>query len=742
MTGVQTLDEDIRIPESTSEASKGAADRLLLAFMHRIDEMGYRVQGRALLSGLGLDGDPVDLSVLAEMGGRLGLSVRTSAFKPRRGVPDLPAILQLGEERALIVYGLDSGGMDVFDPVTMERRIADPGELIGGTPATWVEVRVDDDVQSTERTDVARRRGAWFWSTLKAARGPYLKVVIASFIVNTLAVAAPLFSLNVYDRVLPNSSFSTLWVLAIGMALVLVFDLTFRALRGVVVDAAGRWADVRLASVIYDHVLRMDLADSPARSGEFANRLREFETVREFFSSATVISLLDLIFVSLFLYVIYLVGGPMVFIPMAAVVVVLLLGIIVQPIMLKSVRDVQEEAALKHGLLIETINSLPTIKSLNAEDHFLRRWQTYVARTARSTEKVRFVSQNLMNATLSVQLAVTVGLIVYGAYLFDAGLLSMGGIIATVMLASRAIAPLASIAGTLSRLQQSLVSLGNLNDIMVGRMENETADLGVSRSIGTGDILLDNVGYTYPESEVAALEDISLRIPAGMRLGIIGKVGAGKSTLVGLLAGLHRPGAGTVRIDGINIEQIHTRDLRDGLGHVGQDVSLFAGTLRDNLVMGMPHVSDAAIVEAAKITGAAEFIDAHPKGYGMEIGERGRRLSGGQRQLVALTRTLLREPAIIVLDEPTSAMDVGSETVFLDRLEKAVGARTLIVSTHRHSVLRIVDHLLVLDRGKLAAFGPKDDVLHLLSRRSQQKNGSEDGKVVPLATATAKAGPV
>lgn len=728
--------EELAIPVPDQKDGNSSEDLLLSAFLYAANLLGVRASRYAVLTGLGLDNDKVDFPSLAEISRRLGLVA--SLKKPIKNVKKIsfPFILEGKDHRILVVENLTEqtvSGVEIGTDVPFQMSIQD---LLETGQDHWITLEIDDEAQSRSRRERSKH-GSWFWSTLWKARSEYTKVIFASFLVNSLAIAAPLFTLNVYDRVLPNSAFSTLWVLAIGMALVIVFDLIFRALRGAVVDSTGRWADVRLASNIYDHVLRMDLADRPARAGEFANRLRDFESVRDFFSSSTIIALLDLLFVSLFLIVIYFVGGPMVYLPLAAVAIVLLVGVIAQPLMMKSVRDVQEESALKHGLLIETINGLSTIKSLNAEDHFLRRWQKYVSRTARSTEKVRFVSQNLLNITLTTQQAVTIGLIIFGTYLFDAGLLSMGGIIATVMLSSRAIAPLASIAGTFSRLQQSLVSLKNLNEIMAGRLENETTELGVSREIKSGEIVFENVSFVYPESQTPALSEIGVRIPAGAKVGVIGKIGAGKSTLVGVLAGLYRATSGSIKVDGINLSQLHTRDLREGLGYVGQDVTLFSGTIRDNIVMGSPHLNDADIIKAANLTGASEFIDAHPMGYGQHVGEGGRCLSGGQRQLISLTRSLARDPAVLVLDEPTSAMDVGSETVFLNRLKAAIGTRTLIISTHRQSVLGLVDFLLVMEKGRVAAFGPKDKVLAFLEGKTAKPTKGRSNKkpitILPLS---------
>ncbi len=718
---LQTQDANLAAPSYVSVHN----DPLLDCFRHIAQHHYINLPSHGLTDGLALVGEQISPAHIQSLAKKAGLS--SGAFDCKiegLGRHVLPCIALTTGRGAWVIHAIDADTVTLFVPghtdlVKMAKADA-AKQLIGH----GIELIPTDSSKHTSLRSSKSKRG-WFWSVISELKGEYSKVVLASVLVNMLAIAAPLFTLNVYDRVLPNSAFSTLWVLAVGMGIVLIFDLIFRALRGAIIDSTGRWADVKLASKIFDHVLHMKMADKPLRSGEFANRLRDFETVREFFSSATILAVIDIIFVSLFLFVIHAVGGPLAYIPAAAVVVVLIFGLIIQPFMMRNVRAVQEEAAMKHGLLIETINGLDTIKTLNAEDVFLNRWQKLVAKTARSTEKVRGYSLNMINFTLVVQQAVTVGLIIYGTYLFDQGDISMGGIIATVMLASRAVAPLGTVAGTLSRLQQSLVSLKNLNDIMATEPENSEAALELSRTISKGDIEFDKVSFAYPNTLSPAITDLSFKIRAGERIGIIGKVGAGKSTIAQIIAGLYRPADGSVSIDGINTSQLHTSDLRRSVGFVQQDILLFSGSVRENIAFGFPHATDEDIVKAAELSGASTFIDAHPLGYGMPVGEGGKFLSGGQRQFVALARALIRDPEILLLDEPTSAMDTTSERLFMDRLDMATKGKTLIVSTHRHSLLSIVDKIMLVDNGRIMAYGPKDQVLKLLQSQAQPSSESK-----------------
>jgi len=702
-----------------SDVTISEIDDLLVCLLKIANFHGHPISAGAAVSGLPLTDGKLTPGTLPRAALRANLTANTF----RRGLSYLPEIsfpclLLLNDRSACIVYSRKDDLFEVFNPSAgsenFDISLDDLTKIYTGYAISLKPIHKHE---RAERGAVNTHTGHWFWGVIKGLIPDYSQVVLASLLVNSLAIAAPLFMLNVYDRVLPNSAFSTLWVLAIGMALVLCFDLVFRMLRGAIIDGAGRRADVKLASRIFDHVLRIRLDERPASSGAFANRLREFETVREFFSSASLLALVDLLFIALFLSVIYMVGGPMVIIPIIAVIVVLLAGLIIQPFMMGTVRNVQEEAAKKHSLLIEAITGLDTIKTLNAEGTMLKHWEGLVDTTARSTEKMRFMSMNIINFTMIVQQTVSVAIVVYGVYLFDEGLVSMGGIIATVILAGRAVAPLGLVASTFSRLQQSIVSLKNLNGIMKTGFENEGANLQISRPITNGEIEFRDVNFTYPETQSPALKDVTFHIRPGEKIGIIGKVGAGKSTLSQLIANLYMPEDGSVLIDGMNVSQLHTADIRAAMGVVMQDVMLFQGSARENIAFGKPGASDEDIIKAANLSGAGEFINAHPMGFGMPVGERGQFLSGGQRQFIALARALLGDPPLLLLDEPTSAMDNVSEALFMKRLVDAGKDKTIILATHRQSLLTIVDKLMLLDNGSLVAFGPKADVLQLIRNR-------------------------
>lgn len=713
-----------------SEDSGKGQDHLLDCLIHISNHLGRETSRTMFMSGLAVGEDgltPGNFEVVAKNGG-LQSNILTRKISKIDAVL-FPCILLLSNRSCCVIYEREGKKCKVYQPdagdSTFEIDIETLEKSYVGHAIT-VKPEYSHLRAQTQNHDF---KGHWFWSVLKDLKPQYLKVVIASLIVNSFAIAAPLFMLNVYDRVLPNSAFSTLWVLATGMFLVLGFDLVLRVVRSIIIDKSGRWADVKLASRIMDHVLRMKMDEKPAASGAFASRLRDFETVREFFSSATLLALLDILFIVLFLFVIWMVGGPMVIIPAAAVVVVIAVALLIQPVLIKSIQSVQEETALKHGLLIEAINGLDTIKSLNAEGSVLRKWEELADTTSVSTEKIRFLSMNIITFTMVVQQLVSVAIIIYGTYLFDMRVVTMGAIIATVLLASRAVAPLGVIASTLARLQQSLVALKNLNDIMATETENADKDGSVSREITQGNINFRKVSFCYPGTEISALNEVSFKIESGDKIGIIGKVGAGKSTLSQLIAGLYEANDGNVSIDGINVSQIHTTDLRNSIGYVLQQPVLFSGTIAENIAYGRHGLSDREIIHAATTSGAIDFINQHPLGFGAPVGEGGRFLSGGQRQLVALARALVTDPPILLLDEPTSAMDNGSEAMMMEKLDKLQG-KTIIICTHRQSLLNIVDKLILMDSGKLVAFGKKADVLNLI-RNMIAKERQADTKPIP-----------
>jgi len=677
----------------------------------------------ALTAGLPLVDNRLTPDLFIRAAERAGLSARLV----RRRLENisnlsLPCVLLLeGGDAGVLVKQRGDGKSDIILPETgrgvVEVSTEELAERYSGR-ALFARPEYQFDARS-EATDTERPR-SWFWGTLARFWRIYAQVAVATILVNSFAIASPLFIMNVYDRVVPNKAEPTMWVLAAGVVTVFAFEFILRNLRGYFVDTAGRHADVLLASRIFEQILGIKMSERPASAGAFANQMREFETLRDFFTSATMVAMVDLPFVFFFVGVIYYIAGDVALVPLAAIPLVLAAGLLLQIPLNRVVSQSARESAQKHALLVESIFGLETIKALGAEGRTQRNWERFVGVTSRSAKKARMLSQLGMFFTTFVTQMTTVGVVVVGVLIMIYGEgeqpLTIGALIASTILAGRAMAPLSQVAQVLVRFNQSMTSLKTLDYVMKMGVERPQGKTFLHRPDLQGDIEFREVTFSYPNQQIPSLERVSFHIEAGERVGIIGKIGSGKSTIEKLILGLYTPQDGSVRIDGTDINQIDPADLRRNIGYVPQDIFLFFGTVRENIAMGAPHADDAAVLRAAKISGVDNFIKKHPMGFDLNVGERGESLSGGQRQSVAIARAMVRHPNILVLDEPTSAMDKGSEDWFLARLREEAEGRTLIVVTQRVSLLSMVDRLIVMDGGRLVADGPRDKVLQTLAR--------------------------
>lgn len=595
------------------------------------------------------------------------------------------------------------------------------------------EVLLDDLDQTTREA----RKGHWFWGTVFQSKGLYLQVALAAVVINLFALAVPLFTLNVYDRVIPNNAVETLNVLAAGAVLVFLFDLSIKTLRGWFIDVAGKRADVILACRIFDQLLDIKLSARPGSAGAFANTLREFETVRDFFTSATLVSFVDLPFGFLFITVIFLMAPPLTLVYLGAITVLIGYSLVAQVPMRRIVQRYYKESEQRHGVLVETINGLEVIKGIGAEPRMRHLWEGLVGASARSSQRARAWSLSATNVSGFVLQLSNVLVVVGGVHLVGAGSLSMGGIIASVMLGSRALAPFAQVSQLLVKLNQTRSALNGLDKMMRAEVERPGGKRFLHRPTVEGALAFDEVTFTYPGRKVPALRDVSFSLAPGEHVGVIGRVGSGKSTLAKLVLGLYEPDSGMVLLDGTDLRQVNPIDLRRHIGYVAQEPFLFRGTIRDNVSVAAPHLSDQRILQACALAGVDDLARQIPEGYDTLVGERGDGLSGGQRQLITLARALVRDPPILLMDEPTSAMDSQSEKDLFRRLRDTVQGRTLLLITHRASLLELVSRIIVLDRGRVVADGPRKTVLEALSsgqiqgfggRRSGSGSGSGLGE--------------
>ena len=709
--------EEWAVPQAALKLD--AQDPLLgcLALLTRLFERPLSPE--ALSAGLPLAEGRLTPELFLRAAERAGLTGRV-AKRALDDVPEfsLPAVLLLTEGRACVLNRrLGNGTLEILTPETGGGRREIAAEALAESYAGYVLfVRPEFREEGRIGDELAAPRRSWFWGTLTQFWPIYGQVIVASLLINSFALAMPLFIMNVYDRVVPNNAIETLWVLAVGVASVIGFDFFMRMLRGYFVDAAGKRADTLLSARIFEQVQNIQMASRPGSAGAFANILRDFEAVRDFLTSATVTAFADIPFIALFILVIWMIAGPVAIVPALAVPVVILGGVLLQRPLKTAITETQREAAQKHGMLVETIGGLETIKSLNAQGRLQRKWEQFVDKTAASGLRVRVLSLGIISSSTFFQQLATVGVIIYGAYEISEGNITTGALIAAVILTSRALAPLAQVANLLARMNQSMTALSALNTIMALPVERPEGKRFLHRPTFEGAIRFQNVTFSYPNAELPALRDASFSIAAGERVAFIGRVGSGKSTVAKLILGLYAPTEGSVMVDGTDLRQVDPADLRRNIGAILQDSFLFLGTVRDNIALGAPHADDEAILRAARIAGVDDFVRRHPRGYDLMVGERGEGLSGGQRQAVALARALVNDPPILILDEPTSGIDVGTEKIFLANVSKTLRGKTLVLITHRASLLPLAERIIILDQGRVVADGPRAKVLEALNK--------------------------
>ncbi|MBL8416746.1 MAG: type I secretion system permease/ATPase [Dechloromonas sp.] len=672
----------------------------------------------ALTAGLPLEKGALTPSLFARAASRAGLSAKVVRRPLERIDPALlPVVLLISGEEACVLLGWDESGdtARLLFPETGQGSVQLSREELlrryAGI-AIFARPHFRFDQRTPEVGEVRLRH--WFWGALAEQWPVYRDVLGAALLINVIALAMPLFSMNVYDRVIPNRALETLWVLALGVILLFAVDLMLRLLRGYFIDLASARIDMQLSAKIMDRVLGVRMEARPAAVGAFSSNLRSFESVRDFITSASVTAFIDLPFALLFIFVIGLIAWPLLIPVLLAIVAVVIYAYILQHKMQALAETTYRAGAMRNATLIESLTALETIKTQGAEGVMQSKWEKSVAFVSRINNQMRFLSAAATNGAMEVQQLVNVVTIIVGVYLIGEGRLSMGGLIACTMLASRAVAPLGQMVGLLMQYQNAKTSLTSLDEVMKKPVERPSDGNFVHRPELRGEIEFNNVQFSYPGAPIQALKDFSCRISAGEKVVVIGRIGSGKTTLQKLLLGLYQPTEGAVLIDGVDLRQLDPADLRRNIGYVSQDPTLFYGTLRDNIAIGAPYADDAAIVAAAEIAGLTEFVNRHPEGFDMLIGERGESLSGGQRQSVAIARAVLMDPPILLLDEPTSAMDFSSEQQFKQRLNAFAGHKTVIVVTHRNSLLDLATRIIVVDEGRVVANGPRDQVIQAL----------------------------
>ncbi|MDY0227160.1 MAG: type I secretion system permease/ATPase, partial [Desulfomicrobium apsheronum] len=637
---------------------------------------------------------------------------------------NLPCILLMQDGSACVLVSVASGTARIIMPENPDAPFDTPVETLKETysgHAVFARPKASLDGRTKGLKIFNTKK--WFWGTIFHFLPIYRHVILATIFINLLAIASPLFTMNVYDRVVPNNALETLWVLAVGVGIAFFFDFALRNLRGYFVDVAGRNSDILVASKLMSHILSIRLDHKPESTGALVNNMREFDSLREFFSSTTLLALVDLPFLILFITIIFYIGGPVAIVPAVVAPIVILVGIIMQGPLRRAIEGGYKESTQRNALLVETVSGLETIKTSRAEGSMLGRWENIVGMGAKSAIRSKSLSTFSLSFTQFASQIVYCGVIIWGVYRISEGAMTMGGLIACSILVGRAMAPLGAVAAMLTRLQQSRMALKNLDLLMQIPSERPEDVQHPEHQDLRASITFEDVSFKYPNALTNALSHIDLHIAQGERVAIIGKMGSGKTTLGKLINGLYEPQKGAVKIGGLDIRQIDPAELRAKIGYMAQDNFLFHGTVRENITLGAPHVSDQALLRAATIAGVTDFIKNNPAGFNLQVGERGLSLSGGQRQAITIARTLLLDPDIVILDEPSSSMDVGVEAVLKLRLSSALKGKTLILITHRPSLLSLATRVIALEGGSIIADGPRNEVLTELQKRG---NGAKN----------------
>ena len=573
------------------------------------------------------------------------------------------------------------------------------------------EFQQDNAPQKASANDSS---GHWFWSTLAKSRDIFASVLLSSILINLFILATPMFTMNVYDKVVPNDAIETLWVLAAGIVTVYIFDTLLRFVRTYLLEIAGKKSDIIMSSIIFSHVLNLKMDQWPPSVGAFASQLREFESIRNFFTATTLATLVDLPFAIIFLLVIYYIGGPMIAVPLVIIALLMLYSFILVRPLKASVEATFEASANKNAHLIETLRTIKTVKALGASNYAQWVWEESSGTIANKSMRARILSSSISVVTnLMVQFN-TIGLIVFGIYMISDLELSLGGLIAVVMLGSRAIAPMGQIASLITNFEQTKTAFRALDEIMQKATERPEGKSYVRRPEFEGAIQFRDLDFSYPEAPKKSLSSINFKIKAGEHVGIIGKVGSGKTTLLKLIIGLYQGSSGSISVDDIDIHQIDPADLRKNIGYLSQDIELLRGTIRENIAYKDLHINDERLIQAAAISGVDLFVNQLSQGFDSQVGEDGGFLSGGQRQSIALGRAVLLNEPILILDEPTNSLDNTTESIVKKRLLEYTRDRTLLLVTHKAPMLELVDRLIVMDEGRIVMDGPKEEVLNAL----------------------------
>ena len=691
METVKSSDDNAGISkDSTVEKSLIQAVRLILR------DYGIRKSGAAIRDAVDTLHDQLGPKEAVSALTTFGFKASFGSLKLKKLSEDFFPLIAFKKSNEAIVIGSAPDGEELvlIDPITRKKKTCTISEFNSEFSGYVIIAKELNKQEKEERT------GHWFFSAFRKSKWIYAQVMVAAMVSNFLSLSTALFTMTVYDRIIPNGAFESLIALSIGVVIALSFDFLIKSLRAKFIDTASKRADLEISRRLFERILTLTPTEQRQKTGAMAGTIREFETLREFFNSSTLVVLIDLPFVFFFIYVISLIAGPLAFVFLTAVPLVIIVGIGIQPFLARITKGSVESGMNKQAVLVETLNGLETVNATGSGKLMRKRYEEALNNQSESGNRIRALSMFIVNFAASVQQYAQVGAIFFGVYLIVEGTITQGALIGAVILGGRTMSPLSQLANTLSRVNGALTAYRNLATL-IGGNSNASNLSPISRPAFNGEIEFKNVSYAFDGSKQATINDISFKIPAGQKVALVGKMGSGKSTLSKLIAGILEPTSGAILIDGVDVRQIDSADIRKNIGIMLQDSWLFSGTIRENIQMGFNEYEDDHLLKICKVAGVDDFVGSHPKGYDLEIRERGVGLSGGQRQTINLARSLLHDPKILLLDEPTSSMDQGTEQKVVASLTTHSTEKTMLIVTHRNPILSMVDRIFVLDNGKI-----------------------------------------
>ena len=705
---------NIEAPDTPKEA-EARGDDVLNCLVYLAGHFGLTASPLILRSGLAVDEDGcLPFHQVEPALDILGLRGTPVARKLSRLSEKLmPLLVSLDDGHAAILLEKIGDDVLVYRPDSEEPRWQPLTELAALHGGETIHVSPDSTrIRQDERPWDSARKPHWFWDEMRKESSAFKQVAGAALFINLLGFALPLFTMNVYDRVIPNKAVASLWVLAIGVFLAFILEFSMRLARARLIDETGRKLDAKLSQKLFEKIINIPLGNRSGSTGAMVRRVSEYEIVRDFFASTTVVLVIDMLFLILFVGMIALLAGWLALVPVVMITIMLVAGHVLQKKMGVAAFEAQADSSLQHSMLVESISGIETLKACGAEGRMLARWRNYSQMSADTQEKMRRLGGVAINLASLCQQATSISLIIGGFYLFNAGIISMGAIIAIVMLAGRSLAPVGQLAFLMTRGRQAFLTLDSIQTMIEQEDERSMGSRSVAPVISAGEISFDNLSFSYPEVETEALSGLNVKFKPGERVAVIGRVASGKSTLGRLICGLYPPASGAILLDGLDSRQYPPREIRSAFRYVGQDSELFSGSIKENLQLGSTSNDPEHLWSVLKKSGADKFLARDAVGFDRMTGERGARLSGGQRSFLVLARALMSPFKLLYLDEPTGAMDAETERQFIDHLKSALEAdQTLVISTHRHAILSIVDRIIVMDQGRIVADGPRDEIL-------------------------------